>query len=764
MSDHDAGGDSLAAAWARRTAERLGIELVNLAEHPPPGPLVAGLLSEAESRELRALPLAFHDGQVTVAVVDPAAHDGGTALERRFGRPVRLVVAAADDLARAIDRRFPPEELHGEHETEDLRRSRLGDILIAHGAVSPIAIDAALRYQEQAGGRLGELLLHDGLIDEAALLRALARLHRLPAVDLGAVEPEPAALEEVPEVVQRELRIVPIAIREGNLLVAAHDRLDDDELDRLAEVTELTVQEALATPTQIDQLLQRLNEHAYSRTAVDLLQLTDPENSGSVVATTAQKLFFLLVAIAFVGCVVWKPILTLAVVFGLYSAFHLSVSLYKLRLILQSLGRHARVDVTDEEIAELDARTLPVYTILVPLFHEAAVIPRLVNGIHGLDYPRHKLDVRLLCEADDDETIDAIRALNLPAHFKLVIVPDSLPKTKPKACNFGMIQAAGEITVIYDAEDRPDPDQLKKVVVAFRKAPDDVVCIQGKLNYFNADQNLLTRWFTAEYSMWFDLMLPGLDAANAPIPLGGTSNHFRTDKLLELGAWDPYNVTEDADLGIRLARAGYHTAVVDSSTYEEANSDIHNWIRQRSRWIKGYFQTYLVHMRHPIRTFRQLGLRGFISFQLIVGGSLTFLFNPVSWFLTTLFTLTQLGFIREMFPGFVFYAAVAQLLVGNFVFTYANLAGTIHRGYFHLVRYALFTPIYWGFMSMAAWKGFRQLVTNPFYWEKTVHGLDASHAPALPASGPAPAAALAPAPSASATAPTTTSDAPTHVH
>lgn len=173
--------------------------------------------------------------------------------------------------------------------------------------------------------------------------------------------------------------------------------------------------------------------------------------------------------------------------------------------------------MTQEEVDAIDDATLPIYTILVPLFHEAAVVPALVRGVHGLDYPRHKLDVRLLCEEEDDETIDAIRALDLPPHFKLVIVPDSLPKTKPKACNYGLIQAEGEITVIYDAEDRPDPTQLKRVIAAFRKSPDNVTCIQAKLNYFNSEQNLLTRWFTTEYSMWFDLMLPGLDKAKAVI-------------------------------------------------------------------------------------------------------------------------------------------------------------------------------------------------------------------------------------------------------
>jgi len=333
--------------------------------------------------------------------------------------------------------------------------------------------------------------------------------------------------------------------------------------------------------------------------------------------------------------------------------------------------------------------------------------------------------VKLLVEEDDDETLARLRELDLPPYFKLVVVPDSLPKTKPKACNYGLIQAEGKYVVIFDAEDRPDHDQLKKIVFAFERAEERIVCIQCKLNYFNRNQNVLTRWFTAEYSHWFDLLMPGLDAADAPIPLGGTSNHFITEKLIELGAWDPYNVTEDADLGIRLHKEGYKTAIIDSTTFEEANSDLYNWIRQRSRWVKGYMQTWLVHMRHPVALYRQIGWRSWWSFQFIIGGTfLSFLLNPIYWGLTTLWVMTQAHIIQQVFPSFVYYAGAMGLFLGNFVFTYINVAGCIRRGHHDLVKYALLSPIYWALMSVAAWKGFAQLLYRPHYWEKTVHGLD----------------------------------------
>lgn len=726
---------SLAEAWARRTAQRRGLEFVALGDEHH-GPLVAQLLDERTCRRLLALPTGLRDGAVEVAVANPDQEDLQPTLEAALGRPVRLRIAASDALERAIAKRFnrPTEE-----SAPRLRQSLLGDVLITQGAVSAAQVDNALRAQEETGGRLGEQLLHAGIIDEHALLRALAELHDVEAIDLGAVDPEPDALTEIPEAVQRELHVVPLAIRDGELLLAASDILTPEKRARLQDETDLRLHELLATATEIDLIQQRVNRDAYSRTAVARLRETNPQDSGDRVTTRGQRVVLAVLGLVVAACLVLWTMTTLIVIVAAMGLFHLAVSLYKLRLVLGSLGEHAGVHVTQEEVDAIDDATLPVYTILVPLFHEAAVVPALVRGVHGLDYPRHKLDVRLLCEEEDDETIDAIRALDLPPHFKLVIVPDSLPKTKPKACNYGLIQAEGEITVIYDAEDRPDPTQLKRVIAAFRKSPDNVTCIQAKLNYFNSEQNLLTRWFTTEYSMWFDLMLPGLDQAKAVIPLGGTSNHFKTADLLRLGAWDPFNVTEDADLGVRLYKAGLETAVIDSTTYEEANSDLPNWVRQRSRWIKGYFQTYLVHMRNPVRLWRQMGPKGFFSFQLIIGGTFMFLINPIFWGLTTLFTLTQLDVIRELFPGFIFYAAVVQLVVGNFVFIYANVAGTIHRGYFRLVTQALFSPIYWGFMSIAAWKGFWQLITNPFYWEKTEHGLDAGGAAhALP---PAPAPA-----------------------
>jgi cellulose synthase/poly-beta-1,6-N-acetylglucosamine synthase-like glycosyltransferase len=448
------------------------------------------------------------------------------------------------------------------------------------------------------------------------------------------------------------------------------------------------------------------------------------KDSAQQVLTSGQKVFAVLLLVALAGGLIFNWLVTVQIVIGAVCIFYLASTVYKLQLIHTSLRHRVEFSPTPEEVAALHDDQLPIYTILVPLYKEAAVLPNLVHSMAALDYPADRLDIKLLLEEDDDETIDAAHAINLPSSFEVVVVPQGRPKGKPRACNYGLKSARGEYLVIYDAEDQVDATQLKQVLIAFEALGPRTVCVQAKLNYYNQSQNLLTRLFTAEYSMWFDLFLPGLQALRVPIPLGGTSNHFRMDVLRNLGGWDAWNVTEDADLGLRLYKRGYLTGVVDSTTYEEANSQVHNWIRQRSRWFKGYMQTWLVHMRNPVRLWGELGARGFLGFQMMVFGAFfTVLVNPIFWILTLLWALTQWNIIEAIFVGPAFYLGGLCLYLGNFALIYMTMAACLNRGYNQLVKTMLLAPVYWMLMSWACWKGFLQLFTNPFYWEKTIHGL-----------------------------------------
>ncbi|WP_339045978.1 glycosyltransferase family 2 protein [Candidatus Mesenet endosymbiont of Agriotes lineatus] len=257
-----------------------------------------------------------------------------------------------------------------------------------------------------------------------------------------------------------------------------------------------------------------------------------------------------------------------------------------------------------------DDNELPIYTILLPILNENKVIKQLINNISNIDYPKSRLDVKLIVEEDDKETIENLKEFNLPENFKTIIVPNSFPKTKSKACNYALCFSKGEYVVIYDADDMPDHLQLKKALAEFKQEDSQLACVQARLGYYNCDYNLLTKFFSLEYTSWFHYLLFGMQKINIPIPLGGSSNHFRMEALKKVHSWDAYNVTEDADLGLRLASMGYYTKVIDSETLEESPISIFAWIKQRARWIKGYIKTYIVHMKNLKQLYQVTGLKG----------------------------------------------------------------------------------------------------------------------------------------------------------
>ena len=439
----------------------------------------------------------------------------------------------------------------------------------------------------------------------------------------------------------------------------------------------------------------------------------------------AQKVVLGLIAAAFVVFLFVNWHATLVATISVITFLYFLDLLFNVYLSVRSISSNPEISVSETEIQTLRDIDLPRYTIFCPLYKEWQVVPQFVSAMSKLDSPAEKLEILFLLEENDTETIEKIRAESMPEHFKIVVVPHSNPKTKPKAMNYGLQHATGEYLVIYDAEDMPEPDQLKKAIVAFGKTSDRTICVQAKLNFYNTDQNILTKIFTAEYSLWFDLILPGLQSIDAPIPLGGTSNHFKVSVLKELDGWDAFNVTEDCDLGMRLAKRGYKTAVVESTTYEEANSEPINWYNQRSRWIKGYIQTYFVHMRAP-QNFKGR-IRDFLAFQIIVGGKIFSMFiNPIFWLVTICYFAFRLqvgDFIESFFPGIILHIGVVSFVMGNFLYLYNYMIGCSKRGFDSLVKYIFLTPFYWLGMSLAAWKGVYEVIIKPHYWSKTVHGL-----------------------------------------
>ncbi|MFN3348442.1 glycosyltransferase family 2 protein [Pseudorhodoplanes sp.] len=369
---------------------------------------------------------------------------------------------------------------------------------------------------------------------------------------------------------------------------------------------------------------------------------------------------------------------------------------------------------------------LPLYSIIVAVYREAQSAPDLVTALAQLDYPKECLDIKIVMEADDIETRLAFDLMDLSAPFEIVIAPEAGPRTKPKALNAALPFVRGRYVAVFDAEDRPEPEQLRIALGAFERSDPKLACVQARLTIDNTRDNWLTRLFTAEYAALFDVFLPGLSTWRMPLPLGGTSNHFRTETLRALGGWDPYNVTEDADLGIRLARAGYHTGLVQSSTYEEAPVRLGQWVGQRTRWFKGYLQTWAVHMRDPLRLWRELRPGGFIVFQLVIGGAvLAALVHGVfagilAWQIAAgILFAGKAGVFDQAFAGLYIFTMAAGYLMSALL----GLIGLSRRRLLSSAPFLLLLPLYWLLMSYAAWRAVFQLMRAPYRWEKTAHGL-----------------------------------------
>ena len=599
----------------------------------------------------------------------------------------------------------------------------IGETLLAAGLIDRSTLAWALRRQAETGERIGQILLAAGMVHRLDLQRALGEQWQLPFIDLLATEIDEALVREFdPEMLLAE-GWVPV-FEEGNRTIVATcepptTKLREQICERLGPGAKINLR--TTTPLDIERtIILCFREHIVRRSTGELMARR-PDLSAAGGWSTGQKRAVGVLALASAIGLLLQWQMTVALFVAIANVIFLAAVMFKLVACLVGVATGARV--TDAP-AERDDTRLPRYTVLVPVYREANVIGELMNNLGSLDYPAEKLEVLVLLESDDTETIEAARAAQPPATVRLVVVPDAKPKTKPKACNVGLFLARGDLLVIYDAEDRPEPQQLRKAVAAFEQAGPKTICMQARLRYWNYSTNLLTRMFSLEYGYWFGTMLPGLDRMALPIPLGGTSNHFRVPELRSLIGWDPHNVTEDADLGLRAAVEGYRVGVIDSDTEEEACAEVRPWIRQRTRWIKGYMQTALVHLRSPRHLVRQVGVVDAMAFLLLIAGTpLTFLLAPVMW----AGTAAWYGFGEPQLPllnsGAFWTIALINLVIGNGVMIALNVMAAVRGQGWRAAPYALLNPLYWVLHSIAAWRALVQLIRNPFYWEKTPHGL-----------------------------------------
>ncbi|WP_184550536.1 glycosyltransferase family 2 protein [Mucilaginibacter sp. FT3.2] len=597
------------------------------------------------------------------------------------------------------------------------------ELLVNDGFISPGDQVKIKNFSERSGMSYAKIALNFGYISRKNYERSLSNAgYHFAQIREEAFDPE--VLKQVELKFANDHVALPLRIENNRVVTLMTDPSNQLFLDFIRFTYDMEPDIIIAYDLDITWLSHKLLGEKYVKASVYELMRRDPKSSASTTFTMPQLIFiFSLLGIIAVGMVLnFKN--TSIIINVVISMFFLIAIIFKLFLALVGSRFELHQAVTKEEVRNVIDDELPPYTILLPVYKEDKLIKKLIWNLQSIDYPREMLDIKLLIEEDDDKTLKAVQNLDFPAVFEVIVVPFHMPKTKPKACNYGLHFSRGTFLTIYDAEDIPDTDQLKKVVALFTKLPAHYICIQSALNYFNRNENFLTRMFTLEYSYWFDYMLPGLDTLDIPIPLGGTSNHFKMDALVELGAWDPFNVTEDADLGVRAYAKGYKVAIINSTTYEEANNEPINWIRQRSRWIKGYMQTYLVHMRNPAELIRKIGFKGFLGFNFFIGAtSATFLVYPLLLAIFISYLVFDFSTIRTLFPDWVLFMAIFNLMVGNILMIYVNMMAVFKRRYFELILFAIANPVYWLMHSAAAYMGLYQLITNPFYWEKTNHGL-----------------------------------------
>lgn len=371
----------------------------------------------------------------------------------------------------------------------------------------------------------------------------------------------------------------------------------------------------------------------------------------------------------------------------------------------------------------IEETDLPVYSILVPLRDEANMVDQLCRSLGQFDYPREKLQIIFVVESRSPETVAAVRRHLDDARFTLVVVPDAMPRTKPKALDFALPLCRGEFVVVYDAEDIPGPDQLRSIVTQFR-SDDEVQCIQSRLVIGNGRRGVLPALFAGEYAALFTVMLPAFARWGAVMPLGGTSNHFRLATLRHLGGWDAYNVTEDADLGVRLARRNLRTATNTSFTMEDAPTALAPWMGQRTRWTKGWMQTFAVHNRRPLRLLKDLGWRRFLLFQITIVGMLLAPLLHTALALFLVWTLVEgRAFITGHDPWMI--ACIVTLVVGHGAAIATNLVGLARTGQSGLASKQILLPLYWLLIGWATWRALGEFVRHPFHWFKTPHEVSA---------------------------------------
>lgn len=595
---------------------------------------------------------------------------------------------------------------------EPPRQPYLGEVLVRSGRLTPEALAIALDQQRTLDTPLGQILLVGGLITADGLTDALSEQAQIGRVDLDARPSDPEALEGADPYRCLDLDAVPWRTFAGRRVIAVANPSHGAEAMAAFGGTALAIAPAAAIRRTIAQHFGgRMARDAEERCPADKSCRTLIENR-----FTARKGLFLL---AIAALVVGFPAQALAACVAWVLVANLATTALRLIALVARWRSRGKPRGTATRISEHRGR--PRVSILVPLKGEAIIAGQLLAALRKMDYPEPLLDIKLVLEAHDKATLAAIERAGMPPTVEVVTVPRGAVETKPRAMNYALPFCKGEIVGVYDAEDAPDPQQIETVVRHFLQADPKVACLQGCLDFYNIDRNVLSRWFTIDYAAWFRVNLRGFERAGLPIPLGGTTVFFRRRALEGIGCWDAHNVTEDADLGMRLARAGYRCEMIETTTAEEACSDgARQWIRQRSRWLKGYAITWATHMRAPVKLWRDLGPLGFAGFQIVFLGGLTaYLALPFLW-IAALAGLAGAP-VAELLPAGAAPALLAALWIGVLVDWTGAVIALVETGRARLIPLVPTLPLYGMLGAVAAWRAIAEIFWKPFHWHKTQH-------------------------------------------
>lgn len=581
-------------------------------------------------------------------------------------------------------------------------------------------ISTMLVRASQHGTSLESELLASGSVSENTYYEALAEILDLPFLS----KLDPAEIEDLPDADTQLIDPTVVRLRHSSrapttVIVPSAERLDYLH-ERLAHAPPLRTMMAATTPSALRAALWRAGQDRRLRDTVDDLHATMPEASARITLRGRQGFYTGAAVTLLMVLAVTAPMLATLLFHIVLSLLFLGTFLIRFIALIAKWGQERRAIVP-----RAPARPRPVYSVFVALYREAAVVPQLIDTLNKIEWPAARLDIKLICEADDQETLDALALTRLGGHYEIVEVPPGQPRTKPKALSYALGAARGEYLVIYDAEDRVDPMQLEEAWRTFEAAPAQLACLQAPLVVTNVQESWLSALFALEYAGLFRVLLPRLAAARLPMPLGGTSNHFRTRVLQQAGGWDPFNVTEDADLGLRLYRLGYRCGTLTRPTYEEAPAGRDAWLGQRTRWFKGWLQTWLVLMRHPSRLVAEMGLWPSLVFQVLIGGLiLSSLAHPliVAYLgLVTWSLFFQPAFMVGPLEFALFAIDIVNIFGSYAVFIALGRGGMTGGEQTAVGRRWMMTPAYWLLLSVAAWRAVGELRHSPFFWNKTTH-------------------------------------------